>query len=568
MAALDFQPYRYSIEELLQRRYYSIPRFQRPYSWDTENLEEFWRDVVEDNPEGYFLGPMVGWTSGEQSTLAHVVDGQQRITTIVVLLSILRERYRALGEDQLAQGVQNLLERADRNNELKFVLQTEDPTPYLNRRVLTYPADETVQATTANERNLRAARKWLDDKVGSLMPSNGSPTSRRGALRALSNVRDRVLALRIIWVNLGNEDDAYVVFETLNSRGKDLAVADLLKNHLLNRIRVRNKRADAARDEWDEMRKYLDEASPAVDTDRFIQHWWLSQEDYVAQKKLFKAIRKKIRTKDQAIERLNSISKDAPLYRAIVEPSSTTWGPEEYDIRDALLALGLFGVVQPSPLLLAMLRARRDKSVKLKQLRPTFQAIERFHYQTTAVSARSSSGGISGMYARFARELSRAGDESRRAKVLQECRALLGKSLPDEDVVLAAFPERLIFTNQLAREKKLVQYTLRGLHEATRDHRPSRPTIEHILPQEEIARGIPARVVGQIGNLLWVSEELNTELDNKSFAAKKAILAKYKGQYDIDDILAAKSWGQAEIAARSERLAKAALAGPWSLTAL
>ena len=53
----------------------------------------------------------------------------------------------------------------------------------------------------------------------------------------LKEIRDRLLGLLVIWVEHSNEDDAYIIFETLNSRGKDLDVADLLKNHLLNKLR-------------------------------------------------------------------------------------------------------------------------------------------------------------------------------------------------------------------------------------------------------------------------------------------------------------------------------------------
>ena len=63
-------------------------------------------------------------------------------------------------------------------------------------------------------------------------------------------MRDKLLGLRLIWIEHGNEDDAYVVFETLNSRGKNLEVVDLLKNHLLSILRRgSDPRADAARDQ-------------------------------------------------------------------------------------------------------------------------------------------------------------------------------------------------------------------------------------------------------------------------------------------------------------------------------
>lgn len=67
-----------------------------------------------------------------------------------------------------------------------------------------------------------------------------------------------------------------------------------------------------------------------------------------------------------------------------------------------------------------------------------------------------------------------------------------------------------------------------------------------------------------MGNLLYLDEELNGALDNKSFTQKKAILEKSRRLYDVDDVLDCADWGPTEIQARSARLASAALAGPWS----
>jgi len=107
-------------------------------------------------------------------------------------------------------------------------------------------------------------------------------------------MRDNLLGLRIIWVELSNEDEAYVVFETLNSRGKDLEVADLLKNLLLNKLRGSgNTAADGPRESWMRMRLQFEESEVNIDVNRFILHWWLSNRAYVAQKKLFRAIKAK-----------------------------------------------------------------------------------------------------------------------------------------------------------------------------------------------------------------------------------------------------------------------------------
>ncbi|WP_454131450.1 GmrSD restriction endonuclease domain-containing protein [Microbacterium lacticum] len=89
----------------------------------------------------------------------------------------------------------------------------------------------------------------------------------------LRDLRDRLLGLRVIWIEHSNEDDAYVIFETLNNRGKDLEVVDLLKNLLLNRLRgTGNSAADAARTTWDRMRNELEasESRKRIDPRRWI----------------------------------------------------------------------------------------------------------------------------------------------------------------------------------------------------------------------------------------------------------------------------------------------------------
>ena len=70
------------VGQLLSEAYYRIPRFQRPYSWDHGNVEEFWKDAVVETDGDYFIGNFVVYD--EKGTLG-VVDGQQRLTTITQL---------------------------------------------------------------------------------------------------------------------------------------------------------------------------------------------------------------------------------------------------------------------------------------------------------------------------------------------------------------------------------------------------------------------------------------------------------------------------------------------------
>lgn len=565
MSEIDFQPDKRTIEDLfVGADYYVIPRFQRPYSWDAGNLDDFWRDVVYDNSIGYFIGPMVAWRDPE-SPIRRLVDGQQRITTIAIMFAVLRDQFRDLGEDNLAAGVHRYLEKADRNNEERFTLQTEVNSPFLSQAILRNPPDEDIPPISEEESALakavEAIRSRIADEVG----------RRQNPLKWLRELRDRLLGLRVIWIEHSNEDDAYVIFETLNSRGKDLEVVDLLKNLLLNKLRgTGNPAADVARATWEKMRNEFEAGDnrKRIDPNRFILHWWLSQEDYVAERKLFPAVKKTIKSKSIAKTQLEALSRDAPLYRAVIEPSTREWAMEEDEARRSLSALAVFGIVQPAPLLLSLLRAREaTPRLKVPQLKKTLQIVERFHFQHTVVSQLRSSGGVSEMYAKAARELSAAGtDQDERVRVLREIRNKLIERRPDREQFILSFEERFYFTNDFTRDSKLVRYVLenflRHSHPTTStDHL----TIEHIMPQRAIREGEDFETVGALGNLLLVSDPLNTKLDDKAFEAKKQILATEGLSYDIGGVLTVDQWAAGSISARTRLLAERAYDEVWKL---
>ncbi len=561
----DFQPYRRSVEELLTgSEYYVIPRFQRPYSWDSGNLEEFWRDVIEENGAGYFIGPMVAWRGGSPTVLA-LVDGQQRLTTITLLLAAIRDALLERRRAKLAEGVHRYIERPDRDNEPRFVLQPEVTAPFLNSSNLMYEPDRSFAARTDEEKTLQWAHRALRDRLLAAVQDQPQPDEE------LRRIRDMVLALRVIWVELGNEDDAYVVFETLNSRGKDLEAVDLLKNLLLNKLRQgRNRTADPHRERFNAMRVHLEESAARLDVNRFILHWWLSQEAYVAQRKLFSAIKRQVTTRGEAEQRLADLEHDGPLYRMIFDPDSHDWPMEKRQVRDSLAALSIFGVVQPAPLLLALLRAHHapDAPLRVPQLTKALQTIERFHFQFTAIAQLSSSGGVSEMYARYARAITHAPDPQQCADEIRKLQQALVDRQPDRDIFISSFTERLVLTDEITRDKKLVRYVLERLLAHTNPRTSTEAlTVEHLLPQARIGSDAEttAGVVGSIGNLLLVDDRLNGRLANKGVARKQQLLVDQGSHYDVQQILDATEWGPAQISERAQRLAQLAYDEVWRL---
>ena len=99
------------IRQVLESGTYLIPRFQRPFSWDEDNVEEFWVDSTSDLKRDYFIGAFVSYNLSSSSF--GLVDGQQRITTITIALCAIRDKFNDLGFAAPAKGVHRLIETRD-----------------------------------------------------------------------------------------------------------------------------------------------------------------------------------------------------------------------------------------------------------------------------------------------------------------------------------------------------------------------------------------------------------------------------------------------------------------------
>ena len=241
------------IESLFTSNFLVIPRFQRPYSWDDENLEDFWNDVVQAGGNDYFIGSMVLYKSGRQEF--GVVDGQQRLTTITILLCVIRNVLAELGSNKLADGIHALIERGDRDSVNRFVVMTETSYPFFAEEIQKYDDKDFSTQPLREEKRLQASYNFFEKKIHGILKAIDSDTAIMVddklpiKIKRLVTLRDSVLFLSLIRIELGNEDDAYLIFETLNTRGKDLALTDLLKNHFLKSIKGKGS-VDSAKILW------------------------------------------------------------------------------------------------------------------------------------------------------------------------------------------------------------------------------------------------------------------------------------------------------------------------------
>lgn len=220
---------------------YRIPRYQRQYTWKKKHWERLLDDLIE-NKEGYFLGSIICINQSEDAVgpqPLELVDGQQRMTTITLLIaaiySCLRSRRDDLDEDQLLDmsNLKRKLVLRDPDGMLRLTPQVENRNLDDYRYVLFQSGlfPEAECPPNAGNRRLMKAYRYFEGRVSEFIEKNG------GTLTPVFSVLiPRLNQACIVKIEVDNHADAYTLFESLNNRGEPLTAVDLIKNSLLAKL--------------------------------------------------------------------------------------------------------------------------------------------------------------------------------------------------------------------------------------------------------------------------------------------------------------------------------------------
>ncbi|MGW5365980.1 DUF262 domain-containing protein [Actinopolymorpha pittospori] len=237
------------------KEHYEIPAFQRPYVWNEEDQwAPLWSDVTRvaetyvraresdrdvEVDAHHFLGAVVYEsmrpTAGDV-TRHHVIDGQQRMTTIQLLLDAVQDVVVGLGHDDQAESLEELILNLSprfkgKRERFKLWPSQADRKAFEEAMDRTGPAASDHQISKAHRFFRDEAERWIvgkPDEGGAVPP--GSEELRVEALS--STLQDRLI---LVAIDLTGHDDAQLIFETLNDRGTPLLKADLIKNWLFRR---------------------------------------------------------------------------------------------------------------------------------------------------------------------------------------------------------------------------------------------------------------------------------------------------------------------------------------------
>lgn len=580
---MDLHAYTKSISDLLSvNKKYIVPRFQREYSWEKEEVMELWRDLCSSvrvesgdcvNSE-YFIGSLV-LVGQDSSPEMKIVDGQQRLTTITILLSALTQTYRDISGENLANGLYNqFIEGRDSSNEPYFKLINETPKPFFQIGIQNF---EKEAMTASNEEetklieaysNLYGALTLQSLKKNFRYFNDISGIDSEKHLALLNALRDQTLNyLKVIYITVTNEEDAYTIFETLNARGINLSAVDLVKNLIFKELNKTHP-DDFAKSGWKKIRTALTEGAITINIDTFFRHFWLSKYGFTSEGRIYKTFKKfyddgTITSNDF----LANLVTNADYYKSIVNPNIADWPQqEEKRIYESLKALNLFKVVQPRPLLLALKRARVDGKIDINDHRETLVVLEKFHFIFTAISSSRASG-IDGKYSKTARAIEDCTYRYQARAILDELTADLIAKLPARDVFERNFV-KLWFTNRRTKDKKLIQYIFRQIEKhkrSTSELTTDIITLEHIIPQSNSSA---SSYVGLIGNLLPLDGAINNIADTASFTDKLSLFAGSELRI-VEEFVAQNSsfscWTQARVIQASKAFSDLAYDTVWAI---
>ena len=206
------------------------------------------------------------------------------------------------------------------------------------------------------------------------------------------------------------------------------------------------------------------------------------------------------------------------------------------------------------------------KNIKLSLAVKALKTIETFTFQFNAITQSRGGGGISSMYAKLARSVWDCDNAAQFQIVLAEMKEKFSDRLPNLAEFQLAFSQ-LIYRNDLTRYKDLVRYAMEKLQRAQGWKTETDfdvLTVEHIINQTGGKRTESSDDCGAVGNLILISEELNSKLGDKSPTEKMKILSASK--IPLGDVLdGATNWGYEDIVKRGNALAELGYNEVWVL---
>ena len=569
---MDIKPYDKTIRDLLgSKRQFIIPRFQREYSWDKKNYQEFLDDMIGNliinngkiSSSQYFLGTMLfigNFTEGTEQEI-QVVDGQQRLTTITIMFSALFDRFIELNENTLSRQIFTyIMTEDDDGNEVR-ILKSKTNYPFFAYFIQDKNKKTSAEAVTEEEHCIKETYEYFKSQLNEtklkdmLKRKHGSEiVDSLLEVDILKALRDQVLNSTFVSISTTDRDQANKIFEILNAKGKRLAHIDLIKNklfELLNEVVL----ADFADESWKKLKSILCSGKESVGLATFYQHYWSSKYKKVYSNKLYESFNAVIAKNEITYTQfLNDLIKNAIIYMQIVNPKR-----EDYDNRKEYFVIvqslncinNYFNVVQVRIALLALFEAKQRGIIDFSMLKSAILYLENFHFAYNAVLS-SRPNRLEKIYSTFAIELRKTTQKNDAQNIIQKKLIIpLDALFPKFDEFYKKFIE-LSYSKSEKPSNVKTKYAVNKLNGyfSNKEIFFDDGSVEHIVSETEGENAL------NIGNLVLLEQVLNGEAGHKCYIDKIHIYQKSCYIWVKKFIENYTQWNESMIKERAKKLAR------------
>lgn len=560
------------IREILERKLcYEIPDYQRPYSWTTDEIDDLFIDLdstVDLVNQNHFFGAVVfNSERKEKDKIVEVIDGQQRLTTLMLVFYVIRKIY---NEDRFNEekgiktrrnNVENLLEFLDDDGEVigvKLKLGEANREFFKNYIVeawdKTDEEKEIIKKDFKNKNNLKVNKPIIDayNHINDIVYDKIKSLSNSQAYSYLKEYHNSILdKFEVVEIEVENDVDAFLIFETLNDRGLELSAVDLIKNKLFKNC---SKQSDfeKIKEKWIKILGIIDDAK---EVKKFIRHYWISKYGFVSTQELFKEVRDYVGNDyDKSKEIVDDLYRLSPYYDALRNPNDKFL--ENKKLVEILEDMKALNFDLNYPILLSAFNVyQNDEESIYKIAKLTLNFLIRY----ICVLKRKPSA-IEKIFGELARDLN-----------IEKMSTELSKHAKDSEF------KNGIKTLEVKAKSYSTYYLLveyeKKLHENEKWISPGRKdvTIEHILPQTVNEENLYGKLwikafdnskeqceiyVNRLGNLTLLGQRGQNKASNKFFDDKKEVYKNHTDMLMSKEVLAYDTWNSDTIEKRQDDMSK------------
>ena len=509
-----------SLERILGLGMLQVPKFQRDYSWKEDQWRDLWTDIVDitktpGHPEDHYMGYIVLQQNQDKDNVFDIIDGQQRLTTLSLLL--LAAIYLVRAEDTEGAGLlySDYIGRrvpSTRDVQSKIALNSKNRETY--EQLCKHGAlDKKPQE--ASNRLLLKAFEFFHKTIGEHYSKD---------VKAITKfAEDIARSMHFTYITVLRDMNIYKIFQTLNATGKQLSINDLLKNYLFLTIDRQENLSDVdaaeLQNKWNHIEKTVGDKNLA----KFISVEWNRRNKFARKKELFKQINEELKTATEIYGYLKVLQSSGDLYAKLLTGAKHKYWNSHHrkvsnELRECLECLDILKIKSPYGLMLSALEKMEDAQTLNKLLR--IIRIISIRYNGICHKQANKQEVI---YSELANEIYH-GRFSFDAKTKKKFAELY----PSDEEFISEFKNLEVDNSSKAKyillsiERHLDPKSLAGMEKLQ---------LEHILPRKPTLaweRAVPdhASYVDRLGNMTIVSGPSNRGMSNKPFAEKKKELAK------------------------------------------